>query len=184
MFGGVQEEWAADMESKKKDFRSIMGLLGAAFLLRLLLAYVILPGSGHAGDVHWYSMWALSVSTVGPGEFYAKTVVNYPPGYIYVLWLIGSLSQVIASVTHHDVRDVTSALIKIPPMLLDLGSGLLLYRITLHWCNREAAAVRSALIVATSYLFNPVSLYDSAIWGQTDAAGAFIMLLGVLALIR
>lgn len=184
MFCEAREAWTVDMESKKKALSWLMGLLGAALLLRLLIAYVILPGSGHAGDLNWYSMWAMSVSTVGPGEFYAKTVVNYPPGYIYVLWLIGEISQAIASLTHADIRDTTILLIKIPPILLDVGSGYLLYRIALLWCDRDTTAVRTARIVAASYLFNPVSLYDSSIWGQTDAAGAFIMLLGVMALLR
>ena len=172
------------MESKKNSFRLLLAMLGAALLLRLLLAYVILPGSGHASDLNWYSMWAMSVSTVGPGQFYAKTVVNYPPGYIYVLWLVGEISRAIAVVTHSNVRDVTLLLVKIPPMLLDVGSGFLLYRIAKQWCTGDAASARTALTVAASYLFNPVALYDSAIWGQTDSAGAFIMLLATLALLR
>jgi dolichyl-phosphate-mannose-protein mannosyltransferase len=172
------------MESKRQAFRWLTGLLGAALVLRLALAYVILPGSGHAGDLDWYSMWALSVSTVGPGEFYAKTVVNYPPGYIYVLWIIGASSQALATLAHSDASSIALSLVKIPPILLDVGSGYLLYRICLQWCDRNAEATWTALTVAASYLFNPVSLYDSAIWGQTDAAGVFIMLLGVLALLR
>ena len=41
-----------------------------------------------------------------------------------------------------------------------------------------------ALAAAALYLFNPVTWYDSALWGQTDAAGALVLLLGVAALIR
>ena len=171
------------MESKEQALKWLMAVLAAALLIRLLFAYVLLPASGHPGDQDWYSMWAISVSTVGPGEFYAKTVVNYPPGYIYVLWLLGVVSQIIASLTHSDAHAIAHSLVKIPPILLDLGCGYLLYQITLQWC-RDAARARIALVVAASYLFNPVSLYDSAIWGQTDAAGAFVMLLGVMALLR
>ena len=172
------------MEMKKRAFVSIAGLLGAALLLRLAVAYVLLPGSGHAGDLNWYSMWAMSVLNNGPGSFYANTVVNYPPGYIYVLWVVGAISKVISSVTHTDVREVTISLVKMPPILLDVACGYLLYRISLQWCDKDATTVRAALIVAASYLFNPVSFYDSAIWGQTDAVGAFIMLLGTMALLR
>jgi dolichyl-phosphate-mannose-protein mannosyltransferase len=184
MFCEAQAEGTVEMESKKRMSGWILGLLGAALLLRLLIAYVLLPGSGYVADMNWYSMWAMSVSTVGPHEFYAETVVNYPPGYIYVLWLLGAFSQFIAAVTHTDAGDITHLLIKIPPILLDVGSGFLLYRIAQQWCDKDAAPMRIALMVAVSYLFNPVSLYDSAIWGQTDAAGAFIMLLGIMALLR
>ena len=50
------------------------------------------------------------------------------------------------------------------------------------WPRRRAERLGSA--AAALYVFNPVSFYDSALWGQTDAAGALVLLLGVAALIR
>jgi dolichyl-phosphate-mannose-protein mannosyltransferase len=163
--------------------RSILFLLGAGLLLRLLLAYVVLPGSGYPPDLHWYSQWALAVSTVGPGEFYAQTDANYPPGYIYVLWLMGTASKAVAPLLHIDAQTLCLSLVKIPPILLDVGIGFLLYRICQrgYWVAVETK--HAALMAAAIYLFNPVAIYDSSIWGQTDAAGAFIMVLGILALV-
>lgn len=162
----------------------ILIVLGAGLILRLLLAYVILPGSGHASDINWYSSWAMAVTSVGPGEFYAKTTVNYPPGYIYVLWILGEVSRLIATATNADPKMVVTSLIKVPPMLLDLGTGFLLYWTIRHWLTEKESSERAALLVASCYLFNPAVLYDTAIWGQTDAAGAFVMLMGVVALLR
>ena len=40
------------------------------------------------------------------------------------------------------------------------------------------------MAAAALYLLNPVSIYDSALWGQSDAAGALVLLVGLAALIR
>ena len=50
------------------------------------------------------------------------------------------------------------------------------------WPGRRAETL--ALGAAALYVFNPVTLYDSALWGQTDAAGALVLLLCVAALVR
>ena len=75
-------------------------------------------------------------------------------------------------------------LVKLPPILLDIAVGYVLYRLVRGWTWPGERSERLALVAAALYLFNPVSFYDSALWGQTDAAGALILLLGVAALIR
>lgn len=158
-------------------------LLIAGLALRLLLAYVLLPDSGHLGDMRYYSRWITALVSVGPGDFYAKTAANYPPGYLYIFWLIGVVSRAIASVTGGDAQHIAVELIKIPPIFLDVGGGFLAYRIIKLWSGESSVCDRTARVAAAIYLFNPALIYDSAIWGQTDAAGAFVMLLGVLALL-
>lgn len=172
------------MSYRPITLRAIFILLGTGLILRLLLAYVILPGSGYLGDIGLYSKWALAIASLGPSGFYAETHANYPPGYIYVLWLIGSISHTVASVTGANMQKICNSLIKLPPMLLDAGAGFLIYQITQLWSGQTDAAKNTALLAAASYIFNPVTLYDSAIWGQTDASGVFIMLLGIMALSR
>ena len=171
------------MKTREAHKRSIMWLLVAGLLVRLILAYVLLPDSGHAGDRAWYSRWIAALLSVGPGEFYAKTVVNYPPGYMYVLWLVGGVSTAIASVFGIDAQKVIMELIKIPPILFDVAGGFLLYRIVKRWPGEGATSERMAFTATALYVFNPVMVYDSAVWGQTDAVGAFIMLLGIMALL-
>jgi Gpi18-like mannosyltransferase len=121
----------------------------------------------------------------GPGHFYSEMEpVDYPPGYLFVLWPLGEVSKGIASATYGDAFKIAQSLVKIPPILLDVGVGLLLYRIVWTWPIRSLRSESTALMAAALYILNPVTLYDSAIWGQTDAAGAFIVLLGMIALIQ
>lgn len=173
------------MRARRSISKSLVFLLAAALAMRLLVAYVILPNAGHLLDIEWYWKWASALAKGGLGEFYAKTNdANYPPAYMYVLWIMGKVTLALAGASGIDVHKLAVWTLKFPPMLLDTAAGLLLYCIARH-CNTDCAkAERIALLAAAVYLFNPVALYDSAIWGQTDAAGAFVTLLGVLALLR
>ncbi|HEY5488725.1 MAG TPA: hypothetical protein VIK00_02720, partial [Candidatus Limnocylindrales bacterium] len=160
-------------------------LLLVGLLLRLLLAYILLPGSGFASDIGTFTAWASQLGQSGPGDFYATAgFADYPPGYLYVLWLLGGLGHILAPLAGGDAGSVIAALIKIPPILCDVAIGYVLYRIVKSWRGEHPDANRLALIAAAIYLFNPVTWYDSAIWGQTDSVGALVTLLAVLALIR
>jgi Gpi18-like mannosyltransferase len=160
-------------------------LLLVGLLLRLTIAYVLLPGSGFESDLGTFTAWAYQLGQQGSGSFYATaSFADYPPGYLYVLWLIGGLGHLLAPLANGDAASVIGSLIKVPPILADITVGYILYRLVLSWRGHNAAARRVALLVAGLYVFNPVTWYDSAIWGQTDAIGALVLLLCVAALIR
>ena len=105
-----------------------LAVLGSAVLLRLLLAYVAYPGQGFATDMDQFAGWATVLAGHGPSTFYASSGANYPPGYMYVLWFLGILSQPVGSVMGMSSGDATIALLKVPPMLADAAIGVLLYR--------------------------------------------------------
>jgi hypothetical protein len=90
-------------------------ILPVALIIRLTLAYVLLPRSGFETDLSSFTAWALHLAENGPGSFYSTAgFADYPPGYLYVLWLIGGLGQVLAPLGNADPTVVTSALIKLP----------------------------------------------------------------------
>ena len=155
---------------------ALIVLLLAGLALRLTIAYVLFPASGFESDLASYGAWAATLAEHGPAGFYANAgFADYPPAYLYLLWLVGTLAGPGADPT---------GLIKLPPILLDLGVGYFLYRLVRGWTWPGARSETLALAAAALYLFNPVAFYDSALWGQTDAAGTLVLLLGVAALIR
>jgi len=175
----------------KSWLRPSTALPGLAILLlvglgiRLTLAYVLLPRSGFESDIGTFTAWALSLAEHGPGSFYSTTAfADYPPGYLYVLWLVGGLGHLLAPLANTDPASATSALIKLPAIFADLLVGFLLYRVVRSWRAPRLDAHRLGLMAAALYLFNPVTWYDSAIWGQTDAFGALVCLATVAALVR
>ena len=162
---------------------SILVLLGGGLILRLLMAYVILPDSYISGDVLLYASWANALVNVGFANLYTSVDgIDYPPGYLYILWFIGQVGRSVAAAAHMDPISVISSLIRVPSILLDTCTGFMLYLIARKWAANNPYAERIGLMATAVYLFNPVTWYDSAIWGQTDSIGTCLMLLAVIAL--
>ncbi|MGZ3586466.1 MAG: phospholipid carrier-dependent glycosyltransferase [Candidatus Limnocylindrales bacterium] len=170
-------------------------LLLGALALRLIIAYVLFPGSGFKNDVGTFTSWALTLAHSGPGGFYANAgFADYPPGYLYVLWLIGSLGNglagllgggtiTVAGTTMALSEVITGALLKLPAIASDLLIGYLLYRVVRRWMGARREAMGAALGAAALFLFNPVTWYDSALWGQVDSVGTLVMLVAVVLLV-
>ncbi|MDP8905648.1 MAG: phospholipid carrier-dependent glycosyltransferase [Chloroflexota bacterium] len=157
----------------------ILLLLG--LLLRLTIAYVMLPGSGFESDIGTFSAWARALYHEGPGTFYADNWSDYPPGYLYVLWLGSHLAALLHG---GNIDAVSSDALKLGPILADIGVGALLFMLVRAWAGGSRRGAGLGLAAAGLYLFNPVTWYDSAVWGQVDAVGALIVLLGLAALAR
>jgi dolichyl-phosphate-mannose-protein mannosyltransferase len=146
-----------------------LALLSGGFVLRVLLAFVLFPKQGFSTDMQLFASWATTLARVGPGSFYATaTGADYPPGYLYILWLLGNAPA-----------SALPLLLKVPAILADLGIALVIY-----WAARRWLSERAGLIAAGLYLFIPVTWYDSALWGQVDAVGALLLIASLVLLIE
>ena len=158
-------------------------LLLVGLLLRLTIAYVLLPSSGFESDIATYSSWAHAAVRAGPGQLLFGGLLRRLPARLPVRAVAGQpprRASVNGGIDRGHVRPAQAR--------PDRGR---------HRRGRRAVPARSragrrgardsvrlSLLAAGLYLFNPVTWYDSAVWGQTDAVGALIILLGVAALIR
>ena len=98
-------------------------VLLAGFVLRLTIAHILFPGSGFASDIGSFKGWATTLVEHGPGGFYASSgFADYPPGYMYVLWLVGLLAD---ALQQFGGENEFTLLIKLPPMLADIGVAFL-----------------------------------------------------------
>jgi Gpi18-like mannosyltransferase len=144
-------------------------MFGLAFLIRVLIA----PHLGFYGDLRLFRMWATRLDEVGPHRFYVEgQFADYPPGYLYVLWLLGKLSGAPGYL-----------LLKLPAILADLAlawiAGTFARRIA-PVSLAERLPVRA--LVAAAVLFNPAVIALSAVWGQVDAVPAVFVLSSLLLL--
>ncbi|HUQ79242.1 MAG TPA: phospholipid carrier-dependent glycosyltransferase [Patescibacteria group bacterium] len=144
-------------------------VLGLAF--RLIIAQVN-PGSGFKVDLDSFQGWASSLARDGLGGFYERDFFHdYTPGYLYVLYLVGLVGQAVGGI---------GDLIKIPPILADVGLGWLVWSMSRELgASRRAALIGGALVVV-----NPVTWFDSVLWGQVDSVGVLFLLLGLRELWR
>ncbi len=146
--------------------RGIGGLLAAGLALRIIIAY-LLPGSGFGVDLNAFQFWAADLAAHGPLGFYTRGFfADYTPGYLYILWLVGIVGQVAGGI---------GDLIKVPAIVADLAIGWLIWRMILDL----GASNRRALIGAALFVFNPISWFDSTVWGQVDSVGVVFLLLGL-----
>jgi dolichyl-phosphate-mannose-protein mannosyltransferase len=168
----------------------LTALLIVGLLIRVFIAGVLLPRSGFAIDVGDFSAWGERLASVGPAGFYDPGYfADYPPGYLYVLWLLGIIGGALGNVVG---QDATGALVKIPGILADLGVAAVLFAMCRRWSGQLIARGWGArlgidgeglgLLAASVYLFNPGTIFDSAVWGQVDSVGALVLLLTIYAL--
>lgn len=146
--------------------------LAAAFVIRMLFASVI---QGHPIDFIDFNGWANHVYTRGLPNFYGGGMfVDYPPGYIYVLYVVGWLKHLFAVGIDSGANIL---LIKLPAMTADLLAGCFLYRLA---AKRFGSAAGTGL--ALLYMLNPCIFVNSVVWGQIDAVFTLFILLATHAL--
>jgi dolichyl-phosphate-mannose--protein O-mannosyl transferase len=146
-------------------------------LLRFLAGGALLPLSGFRIDVGDFTAWAHRLASVGPGEFYDPNVFSdYPPGYLYVLWFIGSVGRALQPIIG---ADITAGMVKIPGVLADGGVAAMLFLYCRRFLDGKFGAwsgERLGLLAAAIYILNPGTIFNSAIWGQIDSVGALAVL--------
>jgi dolichyl-phosphate-mannose-protein mannosyltransferase len=173
--GEPDPAWAAPPGTGSRDGAvGVLGLLVAGLAFRLIIAYVLVPNSGFGVDIQSFQYWADNLARQGLGGFYDRDFFHdYTPGYLYVLWLVGKIAQVTGQPGVGD-------LIKLPPILADAALGWVVWSMA----RELGASKRSAWIGAFIVMVNPVSWFDSALWGQVDSVGTVVMLLGLRELWR
>lgn len=160
--------------SRLPEYVSLPALVVLGLGGRLLLAYVVLPDSGFWEDVKVYGDWARTLAAVGPRGFYAAAgFADYPPAFLFLLWLLGVLAAHLAPGDPAAVE----RLVKLPAILADAGIAVVSY-----CAIRPAQGPKLALLAAGLFLLHPLSWFDSAIWGQSDAVGSLLVLAALMAL--
>ena len=146
-------------------------LLVLGFALRLIIAYGLLPGSGFRVDAQSFNGWASQLATNGPWGLYDRSgFLDYTPGYLYVLWFLGVVAHIFGG-----ADAAPGELLKIPPMLADLGLAVGVFLLVADLAGRR----RAGLVAAALVLLVPVTWIDSAIWSQVDSVGTLVLVFAV-----
>lgn len=178
----------------------------AAVLLLAFVVRFILANTWVWGDVLVMKEWGQQFWQLGPVNFYFHDNWYYskptqPPltslvlGGLYwlfdhkhVLAQIHNSTHLVPSIVINYFYDMEEPinkkgyifLLKLPEILTDLALGVLIYKLVLEITNR----VKIAWLASLAYLFNPVAIFLSAVWGQTESVIAFFGVLGFLELAR
>jgi dolichyl-phosphate-mannose--protein O-mannosyl transferase/Gpi18-like mannosyltransferase len=146
-------------------------LLG--FLVRLLL----INADGFRNDVSTFESWSLTLAQHPLRDFFAKAgFADYPPGYFFVLWIVGHLYKLL--IPSDPTYGILKIFVKMPGILMDLVDAGLIFVIV-----RRFASVAWAFAAAAFFTFNPATIFISAYWGQVDSVAGGITLLSLLLMI-
>jgi Gpi18-like mannosyltransferase len=150
---------------------TLLVLGGLAGLKFALMPYF--PGFGP--DVGDYQAWASQIATFGPAHTYQQGFfLDYPPGYLYALWVVGILGHAIGA-----SGDFYRVIIQSPAIVADFALALVMYAFVRNGKRSEWAFV-AMLMVA----LNPPLLYDTVVWGQSDSVMTFVTLLSIVTLLN
>ena len=149
-------------------------LLFVSLLVRIGLA---LLSPGYPQDMATFKAWAMQAAGTGlRGLYQSDMFIDYPPGYMYVLYIIGKLRNLFS--LGFDSR-VFLLLIKLPGIMADLITSYLVFVLAKRSFHLSAAAVIGLL-----YAFNPITAYNSAVYGQMDSFFTLFILITVVCISR
>lgn len=146
-------------QNQKSSYRSLVFLVITGLLLQLAVAAMT---EGYSYDQSCFLAWALRMAETGPGDFYETGYFcDYPPGYLYILWVVGKL---ITLLNLNAGGSGTRALLALFPAL----GGCALSCLAWHTARRSGSS-HLALPLAAGILFCPALFFDTAVWKQIDA---------------
>jgi Gpi18-like mannosyltransferase len=139
-------------------------LLGVGLLFRIAIAPWI---EGQPFDIGLFKNWAMTAAKSFT-QFYQNGSSDYPPFYVYILYVVGKLASIPA------MSSYMTLLIKLPSIFADILTAYLIYKLA-----SRSLSFEMRLLVTALYTYNPAILINSTFWGQVDS---FLTLLVVAAL--
>ena len=166
------------MTEQRKWVETPVGLVCLFALGLAIRLFCARHSNGLWFDVTLFRQWSDRLVALGPARFYAPDyVVDYPPGYLYVLLALGKASRMLLG------EAPSVAVLKLPAIGADLGVALLAVVMAPRLLPKQAgsqAPVRAA--AAAAILFNPALILVSSVWGQVDSVFALLAFGAILAL--
>lgn len=159
----------ADKKGKMQT-STIVFMMAVAFLARVIFASSTI---GHASDMICWTGWSKSLVEHSPWGFYTNgKFCDYPPGYMYVLWIIGGIVKLF-----NIQEPFVWTLYKLPAIIADVMLAYTIYKIAEKEINGKVG-----IILFLAVAFNPLLYYDSTVWGQMDSVLILFLTLSLYAL--
>ncbi|OGG33086.1 hypothetical protein A3I80_01745 [Candidatus Gottesmanbacteria bacterium RIFCSPLOWO2_02_FULL_40_10] len=159
----------------------------------LVLRIILVGNPGFEADISFWKSWGLAAIDHGIVWTSLNTNINYPPGFIYVLWLMAKIYSVFA-----DPRDYFNFwqlnnfwflfASKSVAIAADMAIACLIFW---FFSRKEKLKILGSslknftvlpLILASVFYLNPVVIIDSALWGQVESLGLLFTLTAIVLL--
>ncbi len=142
-------------------------LLGVAFVIKSIMA---VKYEAYTTDMNCFKAWSDMIYDNGISKYYYVDQGNgYPPGYMFVLWIMAVFRHLFGI---ENWSETGTYLIKLFPILCDLGAGVVLYLLA-----KKRFSEGVSLALCAFYVLNPMVVMDSSVWGQVDSIFTLLVLL-------
>jgi Gpi18-like mannosyltransferase/4-amino-4-deoxy-L-arabinose transferase-like glycosyltransferase len=159
--------------ARREPDSGIKTALVVLFVLAVIKLFLLPFFPGFGPDVGSYQAWALQISNLGPAHTYQTGYfLDYPPGYLYALWVAGIVAQILRA-----SGDFLRVIVEGPAIIADFFLALIVWAFV-----RRTREPRIALVAMLLIALNPAMLFDTVVWGQSDSVLTFTIWLSVLAL--
>jgi dolichyl-phosphate-mannose-protein mannosyltransferase len=146
-------------------------------VISLLIRIYLSQFDGYKNDIFDFKLWSQGIYNIGITDFYKNIWSDYPPFYLYILWIVGAFYKLLSPSLDINTMLFT-ILIKLPANFADIFTALLIFKIL-----RKYADFKTAYFGMVIYIFNPAIIYNSAIWGQVDSINTFFILLAIMLMV-
>lgn len=161
---------SADGASQKERQERLLSLIlffAGAFIVHIIFAAAYI---GFETDMSCFMYWAQDVFQNGFSNFYRPDVfTDYPPGYIYILYVIGGILKLLGMTS---VTTGAAVVLKLPAIICDLLISYVVYKVARKYTKHSYA-----LLFAAAYAFNPAVILNSCTWGQVDSVFTLFVVL-------
>ncbi len=152
---------------EKRNQNLIKLLLVDGFFLRFAVSFLYY---GHGSDMGCFAGWSDMMVDLKPWGFYESgNFADYPPIYMYVLWILGAIKRFLSL-----EGNALGVLLKLPAMISDTLIGLVIYKFL-----KRQETEKTAFFGALLWVLNPIVILNSAIWGQVDSVFSLFVLLSL-----
>ncbi|AZK48773.1 phospholipid carrier-dependent glycosyltransferase [Paenibacillus lentus] len=176
LFAWLYQRMISQKHPLDQRSNSYSGWMGVALVIGLLLRiWMGLTVRGFETDMNTFMSWAHHANEQGLVGFYSEGIfVDYPPGYIYILYILG----VVQGWLGLDYgTSATMLLFKLPSILADIVAAYIVYR-----AGSSRFGTKLGWALSVMYLFNPAVLINSAGWGQADSFYVLFLISSLTAL--
>ena len=159
-----------EKHSDKNIHRAVLFLaVAAAAGIRIFFAF---QDYYFTYDVSTFKAWGSYARDLGLMNLYsADFFLDYPPGYMYVLYLLDLVCDMLGFGYDHIAG---TFIFKLPAMIADFGCAAIIYKFA-----KEKLTQRRSAFLAVAYLFIPNVVFVGSIWGQVESWYLFFLALSL-----
>lgn len=147
-----------------KLFMIVLFICGLLFRISAAVSF-----EGYSGDISLFKSWAQSAAK-SLTQFYSNSKSSdYPPLYIYVLFIAGKLANI------QFLSKYYILLLKLPSIITDIAISYIICKLA-----KKHVSLKASILLSAFYLFNPAVFINSTFWGQVDSFFTLLVILGVV----